>query len=199
MKKWLIYLLSAVLILVYFFIIILPVVDSLSGHIARKEAERQVEQIQVSMEALWDTRGDELTFIADSVLLLHEQYQYPTSFHLYPGGEKSIRPTKILSKPTVLYNQLYNAITQFSQNSEIEFAQIFYANKNPFYYPQDSCVFRYSIKVDDDEYCHCDLIYSPNWEQHKQDGNICDPFGNDLSKRVADDWYVVVLYPYEYY
>jgi len=199
MKKWQIFLLSAVLIPVSFFIKILPAVDSLSWHAARKEAEREIEQIQVSMEALWDTRGDELTFIADSVLLLHERYLYPASFQLYPGEEKSIRPAKILSKPTALYNQLYNVITQFSQNSEIGFVQIFYANENPFYYPQDSCVFRYIIKLKDEEYCHCDLIYSPNWDQHKQDGNISDPFGNDLSKRVADDWYVVVLYPYAYY
>lgn len=196
MKKWKICLLIAVLLVVIFFIRILPIYDSFSQRRTWNKAVQEAEQLPAQITDVLEAHADRFQTIADTMIRLWEEEDISISYTFETKKLDVSYPTVTEYDNKDIMALLWTPLNQLVPQTNMAFSKVFCVGEDPFYYPSGSCVFRYQIMAEDDVYRQIDLIYSTNWEQHKQNNLIHDPMGNDLAQEIAQNWCIVVLEPH---
>lgn len=193
MKKWQLYLLIALLVPLSFFVHLYPLRDFFAYEQTLNAAEQELADVPAQMESIVQSQGNDFLHFAQEILSVKEEYDASLYFYTtstkYWGPRFEASPSTLNDKVKQMETELGSIVSQ----TGIPFTRVFYHDNTYFYYPQGSCVFRYHVMLEEDIYYQIDLIYSQNWEQHKQNKLIHDPFGNDLAREVAENWCIVVL------
>lgn len=172
-----------------------PVYDAFIYQRARDNAEETVQQVPQLFQALFVSQGEKIQDIADmAISFCKEDKSYafhrssrPISSTIHSQSKKGALDAMIKS--------ILNELQDFDTSAELLLDSVFTPTEDLFYYPKESCIFRYHLMIEDEVAYQADLIYSPCWEEHKQNKLIHDPFGSDLSIKITENWYVVILNP----
>ena len=161
---------------------------------SRVIGNRKAEWLPKQMQASFESHADEYLEAALAMSELQEEHGLRASFACEKDRVQQSPPGALGSDAAKSREKARLAVSDLLKATNLSFDRIFISHPSVFYYPEDAVVFRCVVMDGQEEYCWVDLIYSPQWQQHKAEKRIHTVLGKDMAVPVAENWCIVTLY-----
>lgn len=161
----------------------------------RFASDRKAAKLPPQIQASFEKHGEAYRETALALTNMMDQYGIRSIFTCGNQTVKRVLPASLIpAEATQVREEARSKVSNLLETTGIPYDRIFIPESSVFYYPEAAVVFRCAVMEGSEEYCWIDLIYSPQWQQHKAEKKIHTVLGEDLSIQIDENWCMVILY-----